>query len=292
MRAWPRHDSGECRSSRGSSSCSRSRCSVSRSGASSRLARPIALGWAIAIFGATPTVVAFLFPAFLFLRHPRVWSTDRVLAFGVVLFGVVEVLQYIAPGLSGWFTSLIPPPVDMPFLAPLDVAFTVVVGILAAMAPIYTGRGLVAARAYEDEPGSRKWWLIVALVTVVAGVTNVLLLVNVSLDVPDGALVAYFWLTVLSVALSLLSVFGWAYLAGAGLIGWRSGEEPLRGWLLAALAAGLRAAGVRGEWRDRGDRRVRDAAPQRMVGRDPCGVRGGVCAARRGLLPRPAGDRR
>jgi len=185
----------------------------------------------------------------LWLRHPRIWTTDRVLAVGAVLFGVVEVLQYISPGLSGWFVSLIPPPDGMPFLSPLDVGFSVVVGLLGAMAPFAAGRGLSTARAYEDAPRVRRWWLIVVALTLVAGVTNVLLLVNLSLDIPPDAVVAYFWLTVLSVVLSLLSVFGWAYLAGVALVGWRSGEAPGRGWLLASLAAclillGLAVSGV------------------------------------------------
>ncbi len=196
-------------------------------------------GFAFAISGAIPTAIAFLLPAALFLRHRRIWSTDRLLVVGVVLFGIVEFLQYVSPGMTAGFDAIIPAPTGLPFLVPLDVAFQVVVGILAAMAPIYTARGLLAARAYEDEPGSRRWWLLVGVLTVVAAVTNVLNLVNLSLDIPPDAIVAYFWLTVLSVAISLLSVFGWAYLAGVALVGWRTGERPLKGWGLAALGAGL-----------------------------------------------------
>jgi hypothetical protein len=199
---------------------------------------------AYAGFGAVPTAIAFLLPAALFLRHRNVWQADRLLVVGTVMFGTVEFLQYISPGLSGWFASLIPAPPDLPFLVPLDIGFSVVVGILGAMAPIYTGRGLVAARAYEDAPAARRWWIIVAALTLVAGVTNVLNLVNLSADIPEGAVAVYFWLTVLSVAISLLSVFGWAYLAGVTLVAWRSGEEPPRGWGLAAFGSGLVLLGL------------------------------------------------
>jgi len=203
-----------------------------------------AAGFAFATFGAIPTAIAFLLPAALFLRHRRIWWTDRLLVVGTVLFGVVEFLQYVSPGMTAGFSAIIPAPTGLPFLVPLDVAFQVVVGILAAMAPIYTARGLLAARAYEDEPGSRRWWLLIGALTVVVAVTNVLNLVDLSLGIPPDAIVAYFWLTVLSVALSLLSVFGWAYLAGVALIGWRTGEGPLRGWRLAALGAGVVLLGL------------------------------------------------
>ena len=75
-----------------------------------------------------PTAIAFLLPAALFLRHRDVWQTDRLLVVGTVLFGVVEVLQYISPGVSDWLASLIPAPPDVSFLAPLPIAFGVVVG--------------------------------------------------------------------------------------------------------------------------------------------------------------------
>lgn len=210
--------------------------------ATTGLADLVALGYVG--FGGVPTAIAFLLPAALFLRHRDVWQTDRLLVVGTVLFGVVEVLQYITPGVSDWLASLIPAPPDVSFLAPLPITFGVVVGILGAMAPIYTGRGLVAARAYEDAPAARRWWVVVALLTLVAGVTNVLNLVNLSLDIPTGAVMAYFWLTVLTVAVSLLGVFGWAYLAGATLVGWRSGEEPARGWALASIGSGLVLVGL------------------------------------------------
>lgn len=201
-------------------------------------------GWWTAIAGAIPTVVAFLIPAALFRRHPDAWQTDRLLVVGTLLFGVVELLQYTEAGLSPWFASIIPPTAATPFLVPLDVAYTVTVGLMGALAPFLTGRGLVAARAWEDAPRARSWWLLVAGLTFVAGVTNVLTLVNLGLDVPADAMVVYYWLTVLSVTVSLVGVFGWAYLAGATLVGWRSGEAPPRGWALAALGSGLILTGL------------------------------------------------
>jgi hypothetical protein len=203
-----------------------------------------ALSIGYAISGAIPTAVAFLLPATLFFRHRDVWQSNRLLVVGTVLFGVVEILQYISPGISEWLSSVIAPPADLPFLAPLDIAFNVVVGIISALAPIYVGRGLIAARVYEDEPGTRKWWLVVAALTLVAGVTNVLMLINLSLDIPADAVMAYYWLTVLSVAISLLSLFGWAYFAGAAVVGWRSGESPSRAWGLASLGGGLILVGL------------------------------------------------
>ncbi len=191
-----------------------------------------------------PTAVAFLIPAALFLRHPAAWQTDRLLVVGTILFGVVELLQFASAGVTGWFDSVIPPDPTSVLPSPLNVTYNVVVGLIGALAPAATGRGLLAARAYEDGRRARWWWLVVAFLTLVAGVTNILLLVNLSLDIPDSAVLAYFWLTVLTVVVSLVSVFGWAYLAGVTLVGWRSQEEPGTGWGLGALASGVVLAGL------------------------------------------------
>ncbi len=201
------------------------------------------------LVGAIPTVVAFLLPAALFLRHRDAWQTHFVLVVGTVLFGVVEILQYISPGLSDWFASVIPPPEDLPLVAPLGVGYSVVVGFLSAMAPFLVARGLLAARNYEDAPRSRRWWLIVAVLTLITGVTSVLTLVNISLDIPPDAVMTYYWLTVLNVVLTLVGLFAWAYLAGTALIGWRASEDPGRGWGLAALGGcfvllGLAMSGI------------------------------------------------
>ena len=208
--------------------------------------------WTVSeVIASIPTVVAFLLPAALFLRHPDAWRTFRLLAVGTVLFGVVEILQFIAPGLDTWFGEVIPPSEDLPFLAPLSVGFNVVVGLLGAAAPFFVGRGLLAARQYENGDGSGRWWLIVAAMTVVAGVTQVAMLLNLSLDIPADAVIAYFWITVVSVAIGILALLGWAYLAGTAMVGWRSSEEPYRGWALAAFGgvavlAGLLISGVIG----------------------------------------------
>jgi len=191
-----------------------------------------------------PTAVAFLIPAALFLRHRDAWTTDRVLVVGTVLFGVVELLQYASPGVTAWLDTIIPPDPTSLLPSPLNVSFTVIVGLLGALAPAVTGRGLLAARAYEDSRRSRVWWLIVALLTLIAGVTNILLLINLSLDIPNDTVVIYFWLTVLTVVVSLINVFGWAYLAGVALVGWRSYEEPGTGWGIGALGSGVVLAGL------------------------------------------------
>ena len=197
-----------------------------------------------AVLRGIPTAVAFLIPAALFLRHRGAWQTDRLLVVGTVLFGVVELLQFASAGVTGWFDSVIPPDPTSVLPSPLNVTYNVVVGLIGALAPAATGRGLLAARAYEDGRGARWWWLLVAFLTLVAGVTNILLLVNLSLDIPDSAVLAYFWLTVLTVVVSLVSVFGWAYLAGVTLVGWRSQEEPGAGWGVGALASGVVLAGL------------------------------------------------
>jgi hypothetical protein len=196
------------------------------------------------LVASIPSVVAFLLPAALFRRHPDAWRTLRLMVVGSVLFGVVEVLQYVSPGLSDWFTTVVPPPVDLPFLSPLSVGFSVVVGLLGAMAPTLTGRGLAMARRYENDAGSRRWWLVIAGMTVVAGVTQIAMLLNLSLDIPPDAVIAYFWITVVGVAVSLVALLGWSYLAGTAVVGWRSGEDPVRGWRLAALAGFLVLVGL------------------------------------------------
>ena len=197
-----------------------------------------------AVLRGIPTAVAFLIPAALFLRHREAWTTDRVLVVGTVLFGVVELLQFASAGATAWFDSVIPPDPTNTLPSPLNVTYNVMVGLLGALAPAVTARGLLAARAYEDSRHARRWWLIVALLTLIAGVTNILLLVNLSIDIPNDTVVIYFWLTVLTVVVSLISVFGWAYLAGITLVGWRSYEEPGAGWGLGALASGVVLAGL------------------------------------------------
>lgn len=198
----------------------------------------------VATLRAIPTSVAFLIPAMLFFRHHDVWQTDRMLVVGTLLFGTVELFQFASSGATAWFDTLIPPDPTSVLPSPMNVTYNVVVGLLGALAPAVTGRGLLAARAYEDGRGARRWWIIVAFLTLVAGVTNILLLVNLSLDIPDDAVLVYFWLTVLTVVVGLISVFGWAYLAGVTLVGWRSREEPGAGWGLGALATGIVLAGL------------------------------------------------
>ena len=103
-----------------------------------------------AVLRGIPTAVAFLIPAALFLRHRAAWQTDRLLVVGTVLFGVVELLQFASAGRDRVVRLGHPAGPDVGPAVPLNVTYNVVVGLIGALAPAATGRGLLAARAYED----------------------------------------------------------------------------------------------------------------------------------------------
>jgi MFS family permease len=189
-----------------------------------------------ALLSVTPVIVSFLIPAALFLRHRDAWSAHRTLALGTILLAVGRVIGQLTSLLDGWFDSIIPPPEDQPWLNPFSIALQIVISAVAVLAVIYMARGLIQARVYEDERGTRFWWAVVVLMAVVAGAMGLLLLGTLPIDAPEEALVSSYWLVMLSIAINIATVAAWAYFTGNAIAGRIAGERPRLGWFLASLS--------------------------------------------------------
>ncbi len=138
--------------------------------------------------------------------------------------------------LGGWFDSVLPPPSDQPWLNPFSIAMQIAVTAAAVFALIYMARGLVQARLYADQPGTRRWWALVALVAAVSSVMTAFLFSTMSPELEGDAFASYYWLTLLGVVLNVATVSAWAYFTGIAIAGRRAGEDPSFGWFLVAFA--------------------------------------------------------
>ncbi len=188
------------------------------------------------LISLTPIVVSFLIPAAFFLRHRDAWSAHRTLAVGTVLLAVGRIIDMVSSPIDGWFDSIIPPPEDQPWLNPLAIGLRIVISGVAVVAVAAMARGLIQARAYEDEPGTRAWWGLVAVLAVAASALGFTLLGTLPLDGSESVLVSSYWLIMLSIVINVATVAAWAYFAGNAIAGRVARERPRLGWFAAALS--------------------------------------------------------
>ena len=186
------------------------------------------------VLQVTVPVSSFLIPAVFFLRHRDAWSAHRAMALGTALLAIGRALQMLNGYLADWFNSIIPE--GELGTSPLSIAMQVVVSMIAVLAVIYMGRGLLEARLYADRPGTRRWMALVALVAIVSSLMTLSLFASISTDVADSTFTDAYWLTMLSVVLNILTVGAWAYFTGQAIAGRRAGEDPSFGWFLAAFS--------------------------------------------------------
>ena len=187
-----------------------------------------------AVLGSIPPVVAFLLPAALFLRHRDAWSGHRAMAIGTILFALGQVVRVVAPAFDDWAQTVIPS--DLTFLNPLVVGRQMLIAALAALAAAFVGRGLVDGRQYEDVDGTRRRWVMVAIVAAAAALLNLLALGTLPTDLSDSDFTTYYWLTLVSLGLSVATIVAWAYVTGNAMAGRLAGERPGTGWLFASFA--------------------------------------------------------
>lgn len=185
----------------------------------------------------TPGIAAILMPAAVLVSHRNSWRRIPTVVFGTILFASVQGLAVVADPLQPIFASLTPASAELPDLVPLAALFDAVVSLTSVLGVTYIALGLVQARRYEDRPADAA-----ALVVPVAGTlaTIIGVLAASRFDFGDTQLTpplaVYLAATV---ALGILRVVAWAFLAATVIRGWWSGEEPNSGWWLAVLATAL-----------------------------------------------------
>jgi hypothetical protein len=188
------------------------------------------------VLRVTPGLAAILLPAAVLLRHPDAWRRLRILVIGAVLFASVQALIVLADPLQPVFETLTPSGTEPGAIVPLAAVYEVLVGVVTGLGLACIALGLARARQLPD-PDSRAS-LVVPIAAVLATVAGVLSTARLDFTgVPfTPTLVAYL---AASLAVGVVRVVAWAFLAAVALRGWRVGESPTAGWWLALLGAGL-----------------------------------------------------
>jgi hypothetical protein len=177
------------------------------------------------IAGSVPPIVAPLLGVALFARHPNAHRTMPSVAFGVVLFAVLTVVDRLRAPILNSIASLDP---TFESTGPAFLGYDLVQALVSVFALTYLSIGLADARRFEDGQGSRPILILLIAGAVVAPAVSVLL--------------GFAWLSVqpLSSVVSVVSVLStnlaWAYLCWNAYRGWSAGEEPGAGWALVAGA--------------------------------------------------------
>ena len=178
------------------------------------------------IAGSVPPIVSPLLGVALFARHPNAHRTMPSVAFGVVLFAVLTVVDRLRAPILNSIAGLDP---TFESTGPAFLGYDLVQALVSVFALTYLSIGLADARRFEDSPGRRT--VLILLFVGAVGAPAV------------SALLAFAWLSVqpLSGVVSLVSVLStnlaWAYLGWNAYRGWSAGEEPRTGWALVAGAA-------------------------------------------------------
>ncbi len=184
-----------------------------------------------------PSVVSILLPAILLVRHPDAPSRTPVLLFGMVLLAVAQGLVILNGQLQDLFATLTPPSSDLPFLVPSATIFNVLVSLTTAFAVGYLASGLTQARRYEDR-GASVTAVFVPVAAVFATIVGVVSVGQIDFGSTPMSPTLILYLGV-SIALGVLRISVWTYLAATTTRGWAAGERPSIGWLLAMISAML-----------------------------------------------------
>jgi hypothetical protein len=177
------------------------------------------------IAGSVPPIVAPLLGVALFARHPNAHRTMPSVAFGVVLFAVLTVVDRLREPILGSIASLDP---TFASTGPAYLGYGLVQALVSVFALTYLSIGLADARRFGDGPGSRAVLILLVAAAVVAPAVS--------------ALLGFAWLSVqplwsiVSVVSVLATNLAWAYLGWNAYRGWSAGEEPGTGWALVAGA--------------------------------------------------------
>ena len=197
------------------------------------------LGVLSLLSGTIPAVATCLFGAALFIRHPSARRTDPLIVFGIALLVIGTCWPVLRTILTAVFSSSDQDGAPFSF-TPLGVEIGIFVGFLLAIGVVYVARGLLDARARDDDSGVRRRSLILVATVAVILITYLSQTYRYwtdgSVDQTDP------WVIVEIVSSLLVGVIGllaWAYLAATSWTGSASGERPPRAWQFAAWGAGL-----------------------------------------------------
>ncbi len=184
--------------------------------------------------GVVPSAVVILLPAALLIRHPDVASRARTLLFGTVLFAAVEGLQILSQVLQPFLERLIPADPELPFIMPMVVIYGAMVSLVSSFGLAYIAVGLSQARRWEGDRGIRTAFVLLVVGAAALG-SGIVAIAQIQLGQTPWSptLVLYFGSTVI---LRTLFVVAWAAVAVTAGAGARAGEDPNRGWWLAAVA--------------------------------------------------------
>jgi hypothetical protein len=192
----------------------------------------------LAVF-VVPPVATCLFGAALFVRHPRASSTDPRIVFGIVLLVLVEavdVVRFVVIELmrsSSQDSELFPPVV-------VSIGFAVAGGLLRAFGLVYIARGLLDARAFEDDGGARRRLILISALAVF-GVVALASAFAIAFDKDlidldlNGGLAGI----VAVLATEVLGLVAIAYVTATVPTGATSGARPTRAWRAGAVGAWL-----------------------------------------------------
>lgn len=183
------------------------------------------------------TVAPALFGAALFARHPDARSADARLVFGVVLLVVVTILGLASGFLGDLFSSA----GDELGLGPTPagVGLRAFRGALTAFALVYVARGLLDARAYEDDGGAPRRTRLLAILAIAGIVAEVLILLDWIRRGEVELSGTLFLADTVAAIVSLALVLGaQAYLVATTWTGASSSERPTAAWRWAAIGWG------------------------------------------------------
>lgn len=197
---------------------------------------PSIVDFVVYVLQVLPAVVAILFPTALLARHPDAASRMPLVLLGTILFALVQGLSILAGPLQVVFETITPPSADLPTFVPLAEIYNGLTSLLAAGALGLMARGLSLARRAEDTSGR---WIefIVPVATVFATIVGILAVSNLVL--PDPLSPVYVAFLGASVALGILRVAAWGYLATSALRGWLAGDQPKWSWGMASAAGAV-----------------------------------------------------
>lgn len=188
------------------------------------------------VMGRLPGVCAALFGAALVHRHPDAYRRLPMLLAGVTLLAVAALMR-LATG-----------PLEAVLLGPLSGLddgstfvihgiFSAAISVVSIFGLLYLARGLDGARRSAEVVSTRRLGGLLAVVAVAATVMTVMLVLA---NAQASEILTP--LNIAAVALSFISMLAWSYVFVVAFGGWRAGEEPRIGWLLAALAVGIELA--------------------------------------------------
>ena len=183
--------------------------------------------------GVVPSAVVILLPAALLIRHPDAASRARTLLFGTVLFAAVEGLQILSQVLQPFLESLIPADPALPFIMPMAVIYGAIVSLVSSFGLAYIAVGLSQARRWEGDRGIPTAFVLMVVGAAALG-SGIVAIAQIQPGQTQWSPTLAFYLGS-TVVLRTLFVVAWTAVAVTAGAGARAGEDPNRGWRLAAV---------------------------------------------------------